>query len=567
MIRERFEAEAGVLWGRLQELGERSPLERLYSRDADGRVARLVQSAAFAFGAARARLEDDGQALVRPLVARALSESLRPRPSSTILALSGAGIQSRTGQGAAFAAHVGGVRLAFQVAWPTLVAPIAIEDVRMDRVDARHQVLRFALRGRAGVALGAALPPIVRLFVHLEPRSVALDLVHALRSAHGGQAKWVDGKGAVLADRALATRAIRWVRADTDEPPLVSARPDRFASSTLLRDLFAFPESFCFFDLELGGSMERRAERVEVALPLAHVIAEAEAITSKHLRLFCVPATNQYVAPIEPVRSPEASEARLGVAGKPHAEILEVRGLSVISGRDAWRRTPLVSWEAPGTPHTFDPAETYYALEQRPAVAADRTGLFALFGRLDGFPGPVGGAVEGEVLACDGALTRTLGLADVGSPHDGVTNITRVTPSRRALLGTNHAWRMSAYARMPAARFADCRRLGEFFALHDPHGPADEAVRITRPGWSSAEHTREHDLDGGALRWGDAFAVETAGGAGTPGELWLLGELLSRALSERSEALRFSRLSLRRGGAPFAEYAPRPGARFPFPLG
>ena len=142
------------------------------------------------------------------------------------------------------------------------------------------------------MSLGVALPEVVRFYVHFEPRSVALDLVYALRSAgKPGRVKWFDAKKQLFADKELAGDAVSWVRIDTDEAPLVSARADRFQSSSLLRDLFAFPESFCFFDLHLGA-VERRAGRLEVVLPLGHVVNRASLLSTQHLRLFCTPATN-----------------------------------------------------------------------------------------------------------------------------------------------------------------------------------------------------------------------------------------------------------------------------------
>jgi len=564
MLRERFELEADALWAHLRRLSRKAPhLEGLYARDADPRVARLVQSAAFAFSVAHTRLEDDGQALVRPLVARALPESLRPRPSSTILELSA----SSGGRGATFAARVGQVRVPFQTVWPAAMAPMAVEDVVLDRLDARRQVLRFALVSRSVVSLGAVLPDVVRLFVHFEPRSVALDLIHALHSSRDPRlTRWFDAKKEIIADRVLPPGAMAWVRVDTDEPALVSARADRFPSSSLLRDLYAFPESFCFFDLHLGGSVERGAERLEVTLPLARIVEGASRFSGESLRLFCTPATNQFVSAIEPVAHSGASEVILSAAEKPHAEILDVRGLATTSIRSA-DRTALRSWETPDTPSPFDPRETYFALEQRAAAHDGRTELRAIFGRLDAFPGPPGGVVEGEVLACDGALTATLGLGDIGSPREGATNIARVTPSRRALLGQNHAWRMSAYARMPPARLAEHARLTEFLDLHDPFGMQDEATRIARPRLLGMDPTCEHELTGGVLGWGDRFVLDVDASGCRDGELWLQGALIHRAIAERGEALRFSRLVLQRHGATFADYGPRPGARLPFPLG
>jgi type VI protein secretion system component VasA len=568
MLRERFELEADALWAHLRRLARQAPrLEGLYARDADPRVARLVQSAAFAFSAAHNRLNDDGQALVRPLVARALPESLRPRPSSTILELSASSGRCGSVRDASFAARVGQARIPFQVAWPATLAPMALEDVVLDRLDARRQVLRFALVGRSGMSLGAALPDAVRLFVHLEPRGVALDLVHALHASRdAGRMKLFDWKKELIADRELPDGAVSWVRVDTDEAALVSARADRFRSSSLLRDLFAFPESFCFFDLRLGEGREQRAERLEVTLPLRHIVNGASLLSGDHLRLFCAPATNQFVSAIEPVPHTGASEAVLAVAGRPHAEILEVRGLATTSIRNADRK-PLRSWEAPDTPNPFDAGGIYFALEQRAAAHDGRTELRALFGRLDAFPAAPGAVVEGNVLACDGMLTSTVGLGEIGSPREGATNISRVTPSRRALLGRNHAWRMSAYARMPPAHLAERARLTEFLELHDPFGMQDMATRVARPRLLTSKHVREHELIDGVLGWGDRFVVDSDAGGCSDGELWLVGALLHRAIAERGEALRFSRLVLQRGGALFADYGARPGARLPFPLG
>lgn len=568
ILRDRFESEVAALWGHLGRLARRHPeLEGLYARDADPRVARLVQSAAFAFASAQGRLDDDGQALVRPLVARALPEGLRPAPSSTIVEVSSTGGRSGSRAGARLHAHVGSTRVRFEVVWPAAAPAVRLEEVRLDRLDARRQVLRFALVGRSGMPLGRGLPDALRFFVHVEPRGTALDLIHALRSARAaGRARWLGPSGELLADAEVPTGSLAWVRVDTNEPSLVSARADRFASGTLLRDLFSFPESFCFLEVRLGFLQNPTAERVEVVLPLAHVVEGLASFSTDNLRLACAPATNQAKGSVEPVAN-TPREAVLRVAGKPHAEILEVRHLWATSVRDASVRTELRSWEAPDQPHRFDPEETYFALEQRPAAAEDRTELRVMFGRLGAMPAAPGGIVEGDVLASDGALTAGLGLGDVGSEREGAMNITRITPSRRARLGENHAWRLSAYARMAGGRLAQRAHLRELLQLHDPSGRTDDAVRVVPPDVLRVDHAPEHDLVGAALEWGDLFTIDAHAPGATEGELWLVGELVHRAIAERNEALRFARVVLLRDGAPFAEYAARRGARLPFPLG
>jgi type VI secretion system protein ImpG len=571
MFREYFEREADALWAQLERLAEKTPrLRPLYTRDADARVARLVQTGAFAFATARTRLDDDAQALLRPLVAAALPETLRPRPASTILELAPAGGRTGQLQAASFVARSGGLPIPFQVVWPVSIGPFAIEDVRVDRLRADAQVLRFTLAGRMGVALGASLPDTVRLFVHLEPRALALDLVHALRSARDpAVARGVDADGGVVFEGALPEGSVAWVQVDTEEPPLVTGPADRFRSGALLRNLFAFPESFCFVDVRLSAARRRGLTRLEVTLPLGFVVNGAAHLSGDHLRLFCAPATNQYVAPLEPLRTrPEEARWPLAVAQRTHAEILHVLSLYTQSARDSRSRIALRSWEAPEAPHAFEADDVFYLLEHAHAVGDARTQLYVSFATLERFdappPHPI---VEGDVLASDGARADALGLGEVGSAREGATNITRVTRSGRAPSGKNEAWRLSAYARMPPARLARRDSLEAFLALHEGAEAQESHHRIARPRIARAEHVREHQLVDGVLCWGDAFAIDVHRAESREGEAWLIGALVHRALAERNERLRFSRLTLTRDGRAFADYPARPGERMPFPLG
>ncbi|WP_394822257.1 type VI secretion system baseplate subunit TssF [Pendulispora albinea] len=572
MLRDLFERESNAMWAGLRRLAQRDPrLERLYGVDVDARVARLVQSGAFVVASALASLETDDQALTRPLVAAALPEALRPRPSSTILERSFREADARDVRGHVISAQVGGVALPFEAVWSAVAAPMQVADVRVDRIHAQRQVLRITFGGLGGVALGGVLPDKLRIYVHVEPRRVALDLLHALRTA--GEPILVSGSRPQRArplESTLPPTVLRWVRVDTDEPPLTSAPVDRFGSGTLLRDLHSFPESFSFLELDVTGVPRTNLATLTLTLPLARVVEEGAALSRENFRLFCTPATNHYAAAIEPIRTVrEESEWPLAVAGRPHAEILHVRSMFVEARSDAEGRRPIASWEAPGEPHAFDPDDVYYRLEQSPHAA--RGELLVSFATLERFFAPApAGIVEGEVLATDGALTAALGLGDVRSPSHGLTNISRVSPSHRAPLGQNHATRVSAYARMPARELADPVHLTAFVGLHDLSEAQDGQARVRRPQFLQMRRAREHTLSGRTLQWGDAFEVDVGLGACSEGEAWLVGALLARALAERSEAIDFSRLTLVRGGARrrvFAEYAPRPGERLPFPLG
>ena len=563
-FRELYEDEINGFWERLGRLAVRYPrLERLYARDADSRVARLVQSAGFAFASTRERLEDDGQSLLRPVVGRALPECLRPRPASTILELSHQRGFAGDVLGTTFEASVDGIEAPFEVVWSAVPGPFELEDVRIDRLHARLQVLRFVLVARDGASLGNVLPEWTRFFVHVDQRKVALDVLHSLRAAkEEGRVVAFDGEGRRVSDIALSRDAFRWSRIDTDEPPLVSARQDRFVSSTLLRDLAAFPESFCFFSLQLGARSERVA-RVEVTLPLGRVVEEVSAFGLDNLRLFCVPATNQFVAPIETLRAKAGPEWSLAVAERPHAEILEIRSLYAELLPTARGRLDIDSWEAPRKPHRFDSDALYYLVEQDIVRTEARTRMRLSLGTVEGFFAPAPSDLGGDVLASDGTIVATLGLGDVAG-H----NITRISRSERALLGQDYGWRMNAYARMPPVRLAES--LDEFVALHRAHEPHENDAEIHVPRFVDPVHQREHRLAAdGFLQWGDVWTVGIGTDASecSDGEAWVTGALVARALAERNEHLRFSRLVLQRGRHVFAEYDAPEGKRLPFPLG
>jgi type VI secretion system protein ImpG len=566
VFREQFEREVDYLWQRLRRLTEQYPrLEALYARNADSRVARLVQSAAFTFASVHERLHDDGQALVRPLVAGTLPECLRPRPASTILQLT----QSTNSAGALFSARVGAAELPFDLVWPVHVAPIDLSDARVERVHAELQVLRMTIVGRPGTVLGNVLPEALRLFVRFERPAIAFDLIHALRGSTSHiHVQGYDAKGKLTIETKLPLGTLRWPRIDTNERPLVSAPVDRFGSSTLLRDLYAFPESFCFFDLKVGSLRQGTLERLELALPLSRIVEGVRMLGSENLLLSCGPATNQYKAAMVPLRaSGMERQWPVIVAGRPHAEVLHVSALRRVDPHDARNRRELLSWEAPSAPPSFEPGDTYFLLEQEVGPSDSRTELRVSFATLHDFDRALPGAlVEGDVLASDGELTSQLGLGDVGR-RQGASNVTRVARSRRATLGENHAWRMNAYARMPPVRFVTAPYLNEFFKLHDSSDARDESARIQVPRFAEAGHVRTHRLVDGMLEWGDSFSVDLDAPHASVGEAWLLGELLSRAIAERNERLRFSTLAATRAGEHLAEFSPRQGVRLPFPLG
>ncbi|WP_394838105.1 type VI secretion system baseplate subunit TssF [Pendulispora rubella] len=564
MFRQLIEAALNETERGFQGLARRYPrLEPLLASD---ELRSFAQWVAFALASIDEQRHDDHQGMLRALVAQALPGCLRPRPSSTILELPADRSHAGDLQGTVFRGRAGTLEMPFRVMWRITPTPYEMADARMERIHAKLQVLRITLVGREGIVLGGVLPERVRFFVHpgddVDGRGMrtSLDVIHALRVADGIEVDAFDAEGNVSHSR-LPAGSLRWVRIDTEEPSLLSAPQGRFVSSTLLADLCAFPESFSFFEIDLTPVRSRKTTRIELTLPLARVVEAASSLRRENLRLFCAPATNEYIAPIEPLRAERGPEWELRVAQRPHAEVLHVRSIYAESARG---RFDVISLEAPDRPLTFAADSHYYLLKQTMARDESRTEMRLTFGARQGFrvaaPAPL---VLGEVLASDGLQTESLGLGDIGG-----RNITRVTPSHRAVL-QGLAMRMNAFARMSPHRFAEPAHLREFVRLHAPPNPRQQRIRL--PEVLEMHHERESRMLPGA-EWEQGDHVHlTVDDASSVGEAWLLREILARALAERQNRLRFARLTLERSAThptkDFTNDDAREGERHAAPLG
>jgi type VI protein secretion system component VasA len=153
-----------------------------------------------------------------------------------------------------------------------------------------------------------------------------------------------------------------------------------------------------------------------------------------------------------------------------------------------------------------------------------------------------------------------------------IRNITRVTAPRPVALGERLPWRVNAYARMPAARFAEAASLAAFLDVHDVTGARRTSRLNTDPaaaGVTSARRELVRRVEGDEVLLGDQLDLtldERVFGGG--GATWLVGELLARALAERADFVRFTRTRLvDEDGAVGFDYGNRRGQRLPPPFG
>ena len=527
----------------------------LVARDADERMMRVVQSAAFAAAYAETRANNEAEHLLFPALARALPDVIRPRPPATIVGLTPDNPTIRREKPGTLLTARSGAR--FVTSWATSYTPITVARAQIIRPQPSMQVLSITLEVASGVSFKTALGETLRFYLGA---AFAIDLIHALRGTVATVTARDTGGRAV--GEVTLQDAVRWVRIDTDEPALVAAR-GTFASTGLLSDAMAFPESFAFFELAVGPlhALPEKTARLEVLLDLANVVPAAEAISGEDLHLGCTPAVNVFDATMERTLGPGERAVVLQAGEDPLAEIVEVNRVTCGDVRFSAPEIPLYERSTPGDVLL---GGVHTRLRRSPSVVGDRVDVELSFFSVDRDSEPA----PGPQLHCELLATQRHACLDL-APGDvrgvGVRNVSRVVRGLPVRWGNETAWRHNAYARMPCAELGGrAAALESFLSLHDPHAREMEGAptRVV-----AASRDRGQRLLAGTVQNGLHFTIEIDPHAFPgPGSVWLMGELVARALAERDDRLRYTRVwwGARDG---MHDFGPRQGQLLPALLG
>lgn len=366
------------------------------------------------------------------------------------------------------------------------------------------------------------------------------------------------------------------------EARLYPGRADAYASSSLFRELFTFPETFAFVDLDMAGLGLPEGAAVaafSLTLPLASWLPGARHFSEAHVHLGCTPAVNSFVATTREQRIagvPQRYPLEFSAAGSQGPIVLEVNELVVDPGHGKERARSLVSWDDVYAKGAIDSNVLFYRLHRRPdVVREDAVWEVSFATRIAQDVVPTGESFVAEVLAGDGARTRALLANDIRRDLAGREgrNIGRVSPPIPLLLGREIPWRLNAYARMSGATLgSEEGYLAAFVALHDlprlARSSRHEALHLAHPGIARASHSRAHRLDDeGDLQHGDAIDIGIDAEAfGGPGYAAVLSEILARAVAERTSLVRYCRTKVSGSGLAF-DGGVREGRRLPAPFG
>ncbi len=466
----------------------------LADRGSDPDVERILEGVAFLCGRIRQKLDDELPELTANMMALLWPHYLRPIPSMSILELlpsldamrSAAVVEA----GAEFASiPVAGTRCCYRSAWPTVLRPWRLREVRLETAAAQplRLVLVFGLSAKAkpeDMQLGS-----VRLHLAGDPR-VSFPLywllaahVEKVTVAAGGSGK----HEVVLGPEAVTPAGLEPAEGVLPYPP------HAFAGYRLLQEYFAFKERFLFVDLK---GLDRASTNLEIqdtivaGITFNRRLETPPVVLPENVRLHCVPIINLLSQPAEPIRlqhdrtSYLAQPSNAGVADRRHLEIYSidrVAGLSRSGVVESREYAPFYSFQHGGGGRR----ERFYQVHLQPNVLGGdpRMGTDTYVSFVPDAD-PVESAAEETIsmeLTCTNRnLPAELRAGDIVEPTDRsprevrFRNILKPSATIPPPLGKHLHWRLISHlslnyvSLLSAEHFRELLRIYDFQSELDP---------------------------------------------------------------------------------------------------
>lgn len=321
-----YERELGWLRRYGREFAERYPKiagRLLLSADGsqDPHVERMIEAFALLGARTSKRIEDDYPEFTEALLEVLYPHYLRPFPSCSIACFDPGPAAAKLTAPVVVprdtllhSRGVRGVTCRFRSTQDVVIAPIRISDARFSAVAEAPMAVSLPPGTGGSIAITFELlgehPHVaafglerLRLFVDGEPsfRAALRDMLAlGVRTAYlepGNSGRWM----------ALPVVPLHQVGFEADEA-LIDLPERSHPAYRLLTELFAFPEKFGFFDLDLRVLGAATGARFTVHLVLDAMPADApvarvlEALCAEHLRLGCTPVVNLFAQRGEPIR-------------------------------------------------------------------------------------------------------------------------------------------------------------------------------------------------------------------------------------------------------------------------
>jgi type VI secretion system protein ImpG len=538
----------------------------LADRGGDPDVERLLEGVAFLTGRIRQKLDDEMPEVIVAIASLLFPHLVRPLPGCTILELAPFVYGSRervvVPRGTEFASvEVEGTSCRFRSAFACELAPLSIEDVRLEALPAGRQELRILLQTVSGGRLSDVLPSALRLHF-------AGDLEDALRLwswtlTHIAEVALVETRpdGRPGREHRLPRHAVRAYGFDEEDALLPMGRAT-FPGFRLLEEYYVLPQKFAFVEVNdiraAAADLGAESGRFTLCLRFDRKLQEAAPVGKESIRLHCVPVVNVFSTTAEPIRlSPTRERFLVRPAGLhvKHGEVYSIERVSAIH-RGSGRRVEIPSFY--GFSHANSPGHSFfYTPHYAPSVVGDGVDLSVSFGTaIDVNALPDADTASIELLATNRALAGALRAGEVRVPTStspqgtSFRNLFAVTRHVSPPFGRELHWRVVAHAAMGIRSLTEPDVLRSVLEVYNLHAIVDrQAALANELRMNALKDVRvsaaERLYRGAPVRGVDVQVdVDESGFAGD-GDLYLFGSVLERFFAHYVSLNTFSRTSLK----------------------
>ncbi len=522
----------------------------LADRGVDPDVERLLEGVAFLTGRIRQKLDDELPEFLQSLGALLFPHLMRPLPSASILEVLPVANALREvhviKSGTEFASvPVDGVSCTFRSTTECVLAPVVIEDVRLEPLPGNRQQLAITLRSVTGAPLANVLPPALRLHFAGEPH-IALSVLFAVnRQLADIVLTPVQGRGAPR-ELSLGTKVLHWVGFEEDEGLLPLGR-HVFPGFRLLEEYYVMPSKFSFVDisdLKRVAEIDKEATRIVLGLRLDRALPPTMRVTPQNVKLHCVPIINVFDTTSEPIRlTPSRERFVVRPAGLPpsHGEVYAFKDVQAILRGSTSRVTIPPFYEFS---HAAKSEHGFYSTHITPSVTGDGADLLISFNTPEGSGRMLDAeTISIDLLATNRSVAAALRPGDV-SVHTGsspafvtFSNIQAMTPHVSPPLGRELQWRAVAHAAIGLRALTEPDVLRAILDVYNLHAIEDrQAARANELRIGAIKDVRvrpEERLHRGAAVRGVAIDVDLdEDGFAGDGDVFLFSAILDRMLGE-----------------------------------
>jgi type VI secretion system protein ImpG len=328
----------------LRELGQDFAREHphlgpmLAEASSDPDVERVLQGVAYLTGAIRERLDDDLPQLTQTLLEMTWPHYLRPLPSFSIVEFqhpSKAKITT-TQRVPRFETEidstpVDGTACRFRTCYDVDFQPLRIDDASIDSEGRASIRVGFSILG--GAKLEELALDSMRFYLHGDVATSA-DL-HLWMMRHVERVEFRVKEGRRVRSRSLPRYPSPISPVGFDEAEALEPYPTQsFPGFGMLREFYALPQKFLFFDLSGFGALRELAPELqfEIVFHFSQRLPEGLRLDEGRFRLHCTPVVNLLSIGSEPlVISPERTSYQIR-ADDTHPENFEVFTIDSVVG-------------------------------------------------------------------------------------------------------------------------------------------------------------------------------------------------------------------------------------------